>query len=416
MASRRHWHLSFLSAVVGAALLAACGGGDEPVVETPTGSGPSGAPTTAGTFTRLVSFGDSLSDLGTYAPATSLTGNGAPPFFGGRFTTNAYNTYDSASQQSTATMYPEIVAGALGLVITPAEVGFAGKSVKCPVATAVPALAGTCTGYGQGGAKVTNPIGIGNDGKNGAALTVPVVTQVANHLARFGNFTANDLVLIFAGSNDVLYQHGAYMQIAALVGADLAAGRITEAQAAENIDAARAGALNEMKNVARQLGALVTNEIVGKGAKYVAVMNIADISGTPYGGTLSADNKAFLQKMSAEFNSWVVDSLTDVPVRIYDSSAGFAAITADPASFGITNVTVPACDAAKIAVITGGKVLDGSSPFCNATPGAPFNGIRTGADVNTWLFADGVHPTTGGQRALGGAVLANLRAWGWIAP
>jgi phospholipase/lecithinase/hemolysin len=222
MASRRQWHLSLLSADVGAALLAACGGGD-PVVETPTGSGPSGAPTTAGTFTRLVSFGDSLSDLGTYAPATSLTGNGAPPFFGGRFTTNAYNTYESASQQSTATMYPEIVAGALGLVITPAEVGFAGKSVKCPVATAVPALAGTCTGYGQGGAKVTNPIGIGNDGKNGAALTVPVVTQVANHLARFGNFTANDLVLIFAGSNDVLYQHGAYMQIAALVGADLAA-------------------------------------------------------------------------------------------------------------------------------------------------------------------------------------------------
>jgi phospholipase/lecithinase/hemolysin len=103
-------------------------------------------------------------------------------------------------------------------------------------------------------------------------------------------------------------------------------------------------------------------------------------------------------------------------VRIYDSSAGFAAITSDPASYGITNVTVPACDAAKIAKITGGKVVDGSSPFCNATPGAPFNGIRDGADANTWLFADGVHPTTGGQRALGGAVVANLRAWGWIAP
>jgi phospholipase/lecithinase/hemolysin len=416
MASRHQWHLSFLSAVFGTALLAACGGSSEPVVETPTGSGPAGAPTTLGTFTRLVSFGDSLSDLGTYAPATSLAGNGTPPFFGGRFTANAYNTYASASQQSTATVFPEVVASGLGLVITPAEVGFAGKSVKCPVAAAVPALAGTCTGYGQGGAKVTNPIGIGNDGKNGAALTVPVVTQVANHIARFGNFTASDLVLVFSGNNDVLYQHGAYMQIAGLVAADLAAGRITAEQAAANIAAARAGALTEMKNVARQLGALVRDNIIGKGAKYVAVMNIADISTTPYASTLSADNRALLQTMSAELNNWVVDSLTGVPVRIYDSRAGFAAIVANPGSVGITNVTVPACDAAKISAITGGKVTDGSSLFCNATPGVPFNGIRTGADVNTWFFADGVHPTTGGHVALGRAVLASLRSWGWIAP
>ena len=41
-----------------------------------------------GNFTAVVSFGDSLSDVGTYAPVTSLTGNGAPPYAGGRFTTN----------------------------------------------------------------------------------------------------------------------------------------------------------------------------------------------------------------------------------------------------------------------------------------------------------------------------------------
>ena len=45
----------------------------------------------AGPYTGLVIFGDSLSDLGTYAPATSLAGNGTAPFFGGRFTTNAYD-------------------------------------------------------------------------------------------------------------------------------------------------------------------------------------------------------------------------------------------------------------------------------------------------------------------------------------
>ena len=50
-------------------LLAACGGSDP---EVPGSGSPSGAPTTPGTFTAIVSFGDSLSDIGTYAPATSL--------------------------------------------------------------------------------------------------------------------------------------------------------------------------------------------------------------------------------------------------------------------------------------------------------------------------------------------------------
>ena len=47
----------------------------------------------------------------------------------------------------------------------------------------------------------------------------------------------------------------------------------------------------------------------------------------------------------------------------------------------------------------GGAVTDGTSLFCNATPGVPYNGLRAGADVDTWLFADSVHPTTGGHKA-----------------
>ena len=68
--------------------------------------------------------------------------------------------------------------------VTPAEVGFNGQSVKCPAA-AVPALATTCTAYGQGGSRVTDPMGIGHNADGSGALTVPVVTQIANHLARF---------------------------------------------------------------------------------------------------------------------------------------------------------------------------------------------------------------------------------------
>ncbi len=74
-----------LLSLLGAALLAACGGGDAPI---PGTGAPAGTPTTKGSFTALVSFGDSLSDLGAYAPVTSFTGNGAAPYLGGKFTTN----------------------------------------------------------------------------------------------------------------------------------------------------------------------------------------------------------------------------------------------------------------------------------------------------------------------------------------
>ena len=48
--------------LLGAALLAACGGGEPSI---PGSGSPSGAPTSKGSFTALVTFGDSLSDLGT---------------------------------------------------------------------------------------------------------------------------------------------------------------------------------------------------------------------------------------------------------------------------------------------------------------------------------------------------------------
>src|SRR6185369_11484766 len=83
----------------------------------------------------------------------------------------------------------------------------------------------------------------------------------------------------------------------------------------------------------------------------------------------------------------------------------------NPAKYGFVNNTVPACDAAKISAITGGKVTDGSSLFCSATPGAPYNGLRTGADVTTWQFADSVHPTTGGHKIVSDYVTQQLRSF-----
>lgn len=398
MNNRRSRWSAGVSAWLAAALLVACGGGNEPTVP---GSLPTaGAPTTPGNFRSVVSFGDSLSDAGAYAPATSLAGNGQAPFFGGKFTTNG----------ATGTVWVENIAASLGLVITPHEVGFAGQSVKCPAA-AVPALAASCTAYGQGGARVTDPNGIG---KSGGALTVPVKTQIANHLARFGNFKDSDLILVLAGPNDIFTQFGTFGATAAQVQANAAAGRISADEASNLLLQAQLAAQGEMKKAAQELAGYVRTEILAKGGKYVVVMALPDIADTPFGGTVAAAARPVLTALSEIFNLWLRDSLAGQPVQIVDLFAMFKDVKANPARYGFTNTTVPACDAARIGAITRGAVTDGSSLFCNSTPGVPFNGIRTGADVNTWQFADGVHPTTGGHRVFSNEVLKQLRAFGWI--
>ena len=393
--------------VVSTLLLAACGGGDPNV---PGSGSPSGAPTTKGSFTAVVSFGDSLSDVGAYAPATSLAGNGTAPFFGGKFTTN-----DTTTGAPTATplgkVWVENLAASLGLVVTPAEVGFGATSVKCPAA-AVPALATTCTAYGQGGSRVTDPNGIG---KSAGALTVPVLTQIANHLTRFTSFKSSDLVLVYAGNNDVFTQFGTFAVAAAQIQANAAAGLITADQANVQLFAAQQAGNDAMKVAALELVALVKTQILAKGGSYVAVMTLSDIADTPFGNSPQvAAARSVLTALSQTFNLWLRDGLTGQPVQIIDTYTLFKDGYANPGKFGIVNNTTPACDIAKIQAITGGAVTDGSSLFCNATPGAPYNGLTTGADVTTWQFADSVHPTTGGHKIISDTFAIQLRAFGWI--
>jgi outer membrane lipase/esterase len=382
---------------VASALLTACGGGGS---DTPDAVAPAGAPTTKGNFVSVVSFGDSLSDAGAYTPATSATGNGQAPFIGGRFTTNAAGS----------TVWVENLATSLGLVITPHEVGFAGVSAKCPAA-ANPALANSCTAYGQGGARVTDPDGVG---KSGGALTVPVKTQIANHLARFGNFKGNELVLVLAGANDVLTQFGVFAAKATQNGIDVAAGRLTQAQANSANQANAFAAQGEVKKAAQELTAYVRNEMLAKGAKYVAVVTVPDLAATPFGASVPAAARPQLTAMVDVLNLWIKEGLNGQPVGIIDGDGIFKNIYANPAAFGITNITSPACDVAKIKAITGGAITNGSSLFCNSTAGAPFNAMAAGASPTTWFFADGVHPTTGGHKVFTDEAMKTLRALGWI--
>lgn len=377
MATRRQWHLSAISAIVGAALLAACGGGD---------SGP--------TTTRVVSFGDSLSDLGTYTIATSAV-PGVAPYFGGRFTTNTHTGYATTTSplSNTSTIWVEWVAAKVGVPITQAMLGFATTRIPCPAA-ANAALASSCTAYGQGGARVTDPNGISH---SAGALTDPAVTQVAAHLAKFGSFSSSDLVLVWSGANDGLFLLGA-----------VGAGQTSPATA-----------VAAMQTAGTELAALVKSQIAAKGATRIAVMDFFDPVYFPNIAALDAGSQALARQFRTTFNTAMRAGLADTAgVAVIDMNALISDVVTNPSKYGMTNVTTVACDPAKMAPATGG-----SSLFCNAAsaaqltaaglPGA-INSIRTGASINTWFWADGYHPSTGGHKVIGDYVISQIKALGWI--
>ncbi|MEG1051583.1 MAG: esterase [Janthinobacterium sp.] len=214
----------FALAVLAAAVLAGCGGasgGDQALKVK---------------YTAQVSFGDSLSDVGSYAVA------GVAASGGGKFTINGDNT--KINPELTGKNWTEHLAAQFGLPAPcAAETGLEGS---IPTLQAPRVKHAGCFGYAMGGSRVTNPVGPNNKltGSQLGALTVPVVTQIANHLAvSGGKFSGTEAVFVMAGGNDVLYQLGA-----------LQAG----ATAAGNAAGATAGAQAFVTNLATALAAGAT--------------------------------------------------------------------------------------------------------------------------------------------------------------
>ena len=182
-----------LAGLVISAMLAGCG----------SGSGSAGNQSTKIQFSSQVSFGDSLSDVGTYAVGTVAT------LHGGKYTVNSL----TPSEQN----WTELMAATLGLPAPcPAETGLDGLASEGFFQT--PASHTGCYGYGQGGARVTLPYGPGNANlpaaEGGSAvlgqLTVPVVTQMQNHLTAIGGkFSGKEVVFVLAGANDVFVNYAA---------------------------------------------------------------------------------------------------------------------------------------------------------------------------------------------------------------
>ena len=262
-------HTKLALATMALAVLAACGG-----------TSPSaGDQTPKIKYTAQVTFGDSLSDIGTYA-----VGN-IKALGGGKFTINGDNT--AINPTLTGKNYTELLAAQLGVAAPCAAMtglnGDASLGYSVPTTT----HAG-CYGYAQGGSRVTNPIGPFNAaapslganntiviGSPVGALTVPVATQIANHLAAVGGkFTGTEMVIVMAGGNDVLEQLNELAVNAAKAGAAAGATAGNNAFGASLVAQLAAGATNP-QTAAQAIGLALATASATPGATQTDIVTAA---------------------------------------------------------------------------------------------------------------------------------------------
>lgn len=284
----------------------------------------------AAQFSGVYVFGDSLSDAGYYRPFLASLGLPAPV----------------VSQLGRFTTNPgpvwsEIVSGYYGYAPAPSNVS--GGNI-----------------YAQGGARVTADSASTPPG--GAQR--PVSTQITEYLTRSGGTAdPNALYAVWAGGNDFLQNSQA-----------LAAGAITSAQLQTNVLGAATAEIGQI------------GRLQAAGARYILVFGLPDIGVAPAVAAGGAASAAGATAISAGYNTTLFTGLQGAGIKVIpvDTFALFTDVRANAAAFGITNTTGIACG--PFPPIT--SASNPSSQFC-----LPSNYVTPNA-ATTYLFADGVHPTS----------------------
>jgi outer membrane lipase/esterase len=374
------------------AFLAACGGGGGgggDGAAAPAAAAPSavGAP-----VSRVFVAGDSLADVGTFGLKATVQ--------------------SSSNPAAGYPVYPEMVARDLG---AGALCNFFSSSDRRSFDT----RAG-CTNFAVGGAQVVNPITRG-----GSQLPFSLEHQLEAAVAASGGaWRAGDLVVVDAGANDAAGLADAYVGalggggdaavFLALLAQQLSASTI--AQALQQPDGESVAAGLYMQEVARTYWDTVKANTLDKGATRVALLDVPDITLTPRlrniaAGVAATDGPAAGTAFLLSVRRWIAGFNTELArlaageprVALVPYAADFAAQSANPSAFGLTNATDPSCPP------------DGGFPACtdtalDAAPPAP--GLAAGW-WRTWAFSDPFHPSPRGHELLAATVNRALVRAGW---
>jgi len=222
------------------------------------------------------------------------------------------------------------------------------------------------TSYATGNARIlATPDAAGN------AATPTVKSQIDTYLAA-GAPASGDLIVLSAGTADL---------IAETVKAR--AGLQTAAQARANIEQA-----------ARDLAAQV-RRLVQAGARHVVVAGPYNLGRSPW--AVATGLVGTLQDDSTAFNNTLLVAMVDLgeSVLYVDLPQHFNLLTGFPGSYGLSNITLPACTTVDAGAGIGIGTGQVNSALCNSST------LASGVTATTWLFADAIYPTPVGQRSFG---------------
>ena len=283
---------------------------------------------------RFVAFGDGFSDVGQVG--------------GKRYTVNDGQVNNWTQQ----------VAGTYGLTLTPVSAGG--------------------TSYAQGNARISaRPDAAGN------ATTPTVVQQIDTFLAG-GSFKESDVVLLGAGTADLV-----------ALAATVAAGTQTREQM-----------LAQAQQAGRELGEQ-SIRLVKAGAKYVVVAGVYNLGRTPWAKGAGQAQVDLLTDASSKFNQALLIAIEPEGANVLyiDAPYYFNLVTGSPSSYAFDNADDPVCtsvDAGNGIGIGAGQV---NSALC--TPATVRPGV---ANYNRYVFADRVYVTPEAQRLFGTYAYDRLHA------
>ena len=399
------WKVALL-ATAAAAILVGCGGGSADPTSQRAG------------ITSVKVMGDSLSDSGVF---NEILGFG-----------RMFSVQDSASEPNT--IWTERIAALLGM---PQLCNF----FKSTGTSFIPNTVTGCTSFAVGGGRINNFNPLTGAGNSPLSITYQLQTASAA-----GNYKSSDLLLVDGGGNDAADLVGAYLGagtdggvgFARMAGTLLPPATLNPLLAGGQTGLAQAGGLYMVALADMFYGSIKTTAL-DKGAEKVAVLNMPGITNTPrfqmalagvaaaYGGgtagaTARGQAEALFKSWVEAFNARLATNVAgDKRIVLVDFYTAFNDQIANPAQYGLTNVTTPACPIVRDA--QGQPVLSGGLPtynFQTCTAAAlsamtPPPGATGGTNWwQTYAFSDGFHPTPLGYQLLSQLVAKSLSTAGWL--
>lgn len=293
-------------------------------------------PALAQTYSQTVFFGDSLTDSGFYRPFLVQQNPQAAVL--GKFTTNPGLVWS----EYLADFYGTNAAPAWGLTTTGV-------------------VNATGTNFAAGGARITLQPGFPPSPPTSSAPSLSM--QVNAYLARNGGRAdPNALFTVWGGANDLFFHlNGATTQAQFLGAAGQQVGLVASLQNA--------------------------------GARYILVPTMPDVGRTPFGLSQGAAGSAGITALVNGYNQTLFGGLAQGGLRVIplDTFNLIREISAAPATYGFSNVTMPACGATSSLIC---------SPANYVTPNAP----------SSFAFADGVHPTLAAHEIVADYAVSILEA------